>query len=61
MKKARVMSSVMFCALLTTVVAWATPYLSKGTSIQGALAYQDDQDPTQFWYLPLSAESTMPD
>src|SRR5882762_9169637 len=41
--------------------AVAAPFLSRGTSIKGAVAYQDDQDPNQFWYLPLSAESTFPD
>ena len=47
------------CAFVMPVLA--APYLSKGTGITGALAYQDDQDPTQFWYVPLSAQATIPD
>jgi hypothetical protein len=40
---------------------FATPFLNKGTSIQGAIAYRDDSDPTQFHYLPLSTSSVLGD
>jgi hypothetical protein len=39
----------------------AAPSLSKGTSIRGATAYQDSQDLSQFYYIPLSSEATLGD
>lgn len=44
--------------LLTTILipslAKAAPKFSRGTAIDGVIAYQDDSDPTQFWYIPTS-------
>ncbi|ABI87442.1 hypothetical protein CH72_2929 [Burkholderia ambifaria AMMD] len=46
---------------LINCAVFAAPLLSKGTSIAGAIAYQDDGDPAQFWYLPLSTTDTLGD
>lgn len=43
-------------ALLTITDAFSAPKFSKGTSIKGAIAYQDADVPSQFYYLPLSAD-----
>lgn len=50
-------------ALLVSLVAIgsanAAPAFSKGTSIKGAIAYQDATDPSQFWYLPTAADELL--
>lgn len=43
-------------ALLTIWgTAHAAPHVSRAVSVQGALAYQDDADTSQFWYVPTVA------
>lgn len=40
--------------VLCSTPAAAAPKFSRGTAIPGVIAYQDSDDPTQFWYLPTS-------
>lgn len=35
--------------------ACAAPHISKAVSVSGAMAYQDDTDSQQFWYIPTVA------
>jgi hypothetical protein len=39
---------------LCSAPAAAAPKFSRGTAIPGVIAYQDSDEPTQFWYLPTS-------
>lgn len=48
-------------AIGATLSATAAPRFSKGTSTSGAVVYQDDQDPTQFYYLPLATQALLGD
>ncbi len=49
---------VLMCVLSAMVIvspASAAPHISRATSVKGAIAYQDDVDNTQFWYVPTVA------
>ncbi len=48
----------MFCLFCGTV-SNAAPKFSRGTALKGVIAYQDDSDPTQFWYIPTSVPLVM--
>ncbi|TYO63640.1 hypothetical protein FXV83_26420 [Bradyrhizobium hipponense] len=41
---------------LQTSTARAVPKSSAGTVILGVTAYQDSEDKTQFWYLPIAMD-----
>lgn len=41
-------------ALFVPSLCSAVPKFSRGTAIDGVIAYQDDSDLTQFWYIPTS-------
>lgn len=56
----RLFASVISLSVLATLTsALAAPKFSKGTSVQGVLAYVDSEDSTQFHYLPLSMETLL--
>jgi CDP-diacylglycerol pyrophosphatase len=48
-------------AIGATLSATAAPRFSKGTSTSGAVVYQDDQDPNQFFYLPIATQALLGD
>jgi hypothetical protein len=56
-----ILGSLIFPAFTTHSQLLAAPLLSHGTSVQGALAYQDDSDSTQFFYVPLFSEAVFGD
>jgi len=59
-KKSRVQILCLIITLITiNSTTYAAPAFSRGTSIQGAIAYQDAGDATQFWYFPTSADQLL--
>lgn len=46
-------------AAIIEPAAYGAPAFSRGTSIQGAIAYQDASDPSQFWYFPTTADQLL--
>ena len=46
----------MLC-LLPSRFAHVVPHIGKAISVPGAIAYQDDSDKQQFWYIPTAVES----
>jgi hypothetical protein len=44
---------------LSVEPAFAAPLFSVGTSIPGAIAYQDSLDKSQFWYLPTTEDQLL--
>jgi hypothetical protein len=51
--------AIAILAVICAAPGNAAPLFSKGTSIDGVLAYQDSEDQTQFHYLPLVMDALL--
>jgi len=56
-----VMALVSVLFLFNATAANAAPKFSRGVSVSGVVAYQDDQNATQFHYLPTRADVVLGD
>jgi hypothetical protein len=54
--KRLLLALVVSCLSLLGATCVAAPSFSKGTSMAGAIAYQDASDVSQFWYLPTTTD-----
>src|SRR5438105_3010669 len=58
MMRPSILPAVLFAVFFTTICS-AAPKFSRGTALKGVIAYQDDSDVTQFWYIPTSVPLVM--